>query len=263
MNKKRIKHLLHSFIMLGLAVTLSSCGTTAPVSTPAPTPAPSVPTTMTIRQSVGTPRKTASGMYHSVAPGDTIWRIARMYDVDAESIKTANRIIDPGNIKVGRRLYIPDAQMRRNVLTLYPTTKWEYIIIHHSATDAGSSTKFDKVHRQQGWSGVGYHFIIDNGTYQTDDGQIESTPRWINQTDGAHCRANGMNYRGIGICLVGNFSENQVSEKQMESLVFLIQQLREFYDIPKRNIVGHGQVPGARTECPGTDFPWDELWRRL
>jgi N-acetylmuramoyl-L-alanine amidase len=72
-----------------------------------------------------------------------------------------------------------------------------------------------------------------------------------------------MNSKGIGICLVGNFNNEYVSPKQLDSLVYLITTLRHYYDIPKKNILGHKQVPGAQTECPGKNFPWKELNRRI
>lgn len=261
MKKIDPKKFFPGFYVFLTILMLSSC-TTTPVSQVPSAPGPT--SSLTIHHDAGTyARNTTAGVHHLVAPGETLWRIAKMYDVDPESIRTANRIADPTDIEIGRRLYVPNANMRRNVLTLYPNDKWDYIIIHHSATDFGSSTEFNRTHTERGWQGVGYHFIIDNGTYETDDGQIESTPRWINQTDGAHCRASGMNSKGIGICLVGNFSKSAVTAKQMESLVFLVSQLKSFYNIPESNIMGHGQVPGAKTECPGKKFPWNKFWRNL
>ena len=203
------------------------------------------------------------GLYHSVAPGETLWRIARMYDVNVSTIKEANRIANVKKLDIGRELYIPDASPRKNVIILYPNDQWKYIIIHHSATEIGNSMQFNKAHLRRGWEGVGYHFIVDNGTCGKDDGQIETTPRWIKQLNGAHCKADNMNEKAIGICLVGNFSRDKVSSRQMRSLVSLVNRLRGFYKIPKKNIMGHGQVQGARTECPGSRFPWKKFWSRL
>jgi len=186
-----------------------------------------------------------------------------MYNVDAETIKRANRITDVRDIEIGRRLYIPDAAGRRHVITLYPGRRWKYIIVHHSATDWGSSSEFNKAHINKGWKGVGYHFIIDNGTCGKDDGQIETTHRWIKQMDGAHCKAGGMNTSGIGICVVGNFSDDMISPRQMASLTYLVRTLKGYYNIPDRNIMGHGKVPGAKTECPGKRFPWSVFRSRL
>lgn len=203
------------------------------------------------------------GVYHPVAPGETLWRISKMYDVDQDVIARANNIKDARNIDIGTNLYIPDAAARKNVITLYPNDKWKYIVIHHSGTHTGSSEEFNKAHIRRGWEGIGYHFVIDNGTAGKDVGQIETGPRWIKQQDGAHCRASGMNEKGIGICLVGNFSEQQISRRQLDSLVYLVNLLRKYYGIPKRNILGHGMVPGAKTECPGTKFPWDAFMAEL
>lgn len=237
-----------------LAMMLSSCTTTHVARPPTDVVTYDVPTATDFAR---------HGKYHSVAPGETLWRISRMYDVDVETLKNINNIRNVRDIEIGTSLYIPDAAARRHVVTLYPSSKWEYIIVHHSATDTGSSADFNKAHMQRGWKGVGYHFIIDNGTSGKADGQIETSPRWIKQEDGAHCKADKMNERGIGICLVGNFSDDGVSRAQMDSLVYLVNTLRNYYHIPKNKILGHGEVPGAQTECPGKRFPWHTFWSRL
>src|SRR5690606_40873217 len=42
-----------------------------------------------------------------VAPGDTLWAIARRYEVSVEAIQLANGIVDPGRLRVGQNLVIP------------------------------------------------------------------------------------------------------------------------------------------------------------
>jgi len=166
-------------------------------------------------------------------------------------------------LKIGQRIIIPHASKIKPVISLIPSKKWRYIIIHHSATDQGNSTDIHYSHLRRGWDGAGYHFIIDNATRGKQDGQIEITPRWLKQQDGAHCKAADMNTKGIGICLIGNFSEQRLSRKQMNSLVHLVNELKYYYKIPSRNIMGHGQVYGAKTECPGKNFPWQAFIRKL
>ena len=202
-------------------------------------------------------------VFHVVGPGETIWRISKMYDVRMEDVATANNLANLQDLKMGQRLLIPGAKPIRPVITLYPSTKWRYIIIHHSATEEGNALDIYKAHRSRGWETVGYHFVIDNGSEGKNDGQIEAAPRWIKQQDGAHCKAAGMNSQGIGICLVGNFSRDNVSEKQLESLAYLVNILRRNYNIPTQNILGHSRVKGAKTECPGTKFPWEEFYGEL
>ena len=241
------------FICIFIITFLSSCATRAPRT----------PDQYVIYESPSGSVLPRADLYHSVAPGETLWRIAKMYDVDIDTIKSVNRIHDVHDIEIGTRLRIPDAKQRKHVITLYPNRRWKYIIIHHSATDEGNSERFNKAHLNRGWKGVGYHFIIDNGTCGKDDGQIETSPRWLKQERGAHCKADGMNEKGIGICLVGNFSEERVSRRQMDSLVYLTDKLKRYYRIPDKNILGHGQVHGANTECPGTKFPWKTFRARL
>ncbi|MBI5214049.1 MAG: N-acetylmuramoyl-L-alanine amidase [Nitrospirae bacterium] len=200
---------------------------------------------------------------HTVAPGETLLRVSKMYDVPAEDIARKNNLGSSSQLKEGQRLVIPNAAPIKPIISLYTSRKWKYIIIHHSATDDGDSLDFNKLHKRKGWKGVGYDFVIDNGTRGKQDGQIETSPRWIKQQDGAHCNASGMNFKGIGICLVGNFSKEKVSEKQMESLVYLVNILRKHYKISEDYIMGHGQVRGAKTECPGKYFPWDEFRKKL
>jgi hypothetical protein len=137
--------------------------------------------------------------------------------------------------------------------------KWTAIIIHHSATEKGNATIFNKWHiEQNGWDGVGYDFVIGNGT-DSGDGQIEVTFRWRKQIPGAHCggtEGNWANEDGIGICLVGDFNNKNPSDRQIQSLVRLVRFLKNRYAIPISRIYGHGTTPGAHiTDCPGTMFP--------
>lgn len=235
-----------------LILALNSCAT-IPVKPPPSVKEISPQTAMFV------PRQ---NIVHVVAPGETLWRISKMYDVPVKDLLSANKL-KTQTLEKGQRLLVPDAAPITPVIPLYPSKKWKYIVIHHSATDEGSSLQFDRYHQSRGWEGLGYHFVIDNGTKGKQDGQIEVSPRWLKQKNGAHCNANCMNERAIGICLVGNFNSESVSEKQLESLVYLTDKLREYYKIPLKRIMGHGQVRGAKTDCPGKKFPWVEFRQKL
>lgn len=142
--------------------------------------------------------------------------------------------------------------------------RWKYIVIHHSATNKGNAERFNAYHKRRGMrNGLAYHFVINNGTAGTFDGKLEIGPRWKKQINGGHCRQNWVNNSGIGICLVGNFNKNAVSEKQFSVLYKLCRILMEKYDIPVRNILGHGEVKGEHSECPGKYFPLRELREAL
>ena len=109
---------------------------------------------------------------HVVAPGETLWRIGKMYDVNIRDIKRANSL-RTDTLEKGQRLMVPNAAPIVPVISLYASNKWKYIIIHHSATDEGDSLAFDRYHQGKGWQEIGYHFVIDNGTKGKGDGQIE------------------------------------------------------------------------------------------
>jgi N-acetylmuramoyl-L-alanine amidase len=147
-----------------------------------------------------------------------------------------------------------------------PERRWTHIIIHHSATPSGSAGVFHKLHLSQGWeNGLGYHFLVGNGT-QSGDGEVEVSRRWREQLAGAHTRVSGdasnrWNENGIGVCLVGDFTRGRPTERQMDSLVALVRALRDRYGVPLDRVIGHGHVDA--TECPGANFPWDELRRRI
>lgn len=52
---------------------------------------------------------------HTVAKGQTLYRIARAYELSVEELMDANRIDDPRELKVGEVLYLPGAKERRPV----------------------------------------------------------------------------------------------------------------------------------------------------
>lgn len=126
---------------------------------------------------------------------------------------------------------------------------WKVIVLHHSASEVGGAARFDGWHRAKGWDGVGYDFVVGNGT-DTPDGEIETTARWTAQKDGAHVK--GWNDVSIGICLVGNFESADPTAKQLDAVVRLVRHLRRRFHVPPERVVGHGTL-GA-TLCPGKRF---------
>lgn len=141
--------------------------------------------------------------------------------------------------------------------------KWTAIVVHHSATETGNAAIFDKMHREQNhWDGVGYDFVIGNGT-DSGDGEVEVTFRWQKQIAGAHCGGtpdNWANEDAVGVCLVGHFDYSAPTSRQMQSLTELINFLQLRYNISTNRIYGHRNTPGARvTDCPGRMFPMARL----
>ncbi|MHC4408028.1 MAG: peptidoglycan recognition protein family protein [Planctomycetota bacterium] len=144
--------------------------------------------------------------------------------------------------------------------------RWRSIVIHHMASGTGSARAIHRMHQQRGWDGLGYHFVIGNGTL-TRNGEVEVGYRWTQQGIGAHCRAerrgddNWWNRNSIGICLVGNFETSEPTRRQMDQLVRLVRGLMDEYDIPAAEVRPHGGI--KKTACPGRDFPWTEFKQRI
>jgi LysM repeat protein len=252
----KIRFNFFKLLILAVVVTaISSCAT-------APLPVSQGPVTDIIYKPYGTAAR--QDISHIIGPAETVYRISRMYDVPIDTILKANNIADPKELRIGQKLVIPQAASLRPVIPVFKSSKWRYIVIHHSVTDSGDAQSLDLIHRRRGFDrGLGYHFVIDNGTSTRIDGQIEASPRWIKQSDGAHCNTGGMNECGIGICLVGDFTNEEPSRKQMDSLVLLVNTLRKFYHISLSRVIRHKDVPGKNTACPGDSFPWKEFKDRV
>jgi len=124
------------------------------------------------------------------------------------------------------------------------------IIIHHSASADVPASTIHQWHLNQGWSGIGYHFVIRaNGTIER--GRPEDTI-------GSHSGPQG-NGDSIGVVLTGNFEIGAPATAQITALASLIKDLRGRYG--NLAVIGHRDV--MATACPGRNFPWAELRARL
>ena len=130
------------------------------------------------------------------------------------------------------------------------------IIIHCSATPEGEDRTVEQIrkdHKAQGWSDIGYHYII----YR--DGSIH-TGRDVD-IQGAHCADNGGNIGSIGICYIGGLEARRKgvaykdlrdkdtrTEQQKASLLSLLMDLRIQY--PTAVIYGHRDLDEHGKKCP-------------
>lgn len=60
------------------------------------------------------------GIYHTVKPGQTMYRISRTYGVSEHALIRANGISDPSKLRVGTRLFVPGADRVRHVPVVKP-----------------------------------------------------------------------------------------------------------------------------------------------
>lgn len=130
-------------------------------------------------------------------------------------------------------------------------TNTNQIIIHHSASADVPAAEIHKWHKNRGFSGIGYHFLI------RQDGTIEEGRPL--ETIGAHAGKEG-NPDSIGICLTGNFENYPPKPEQITALVELINYLKNYYQ-KELKIIRHKDVQA--TACPGQYFPWEELKMKI
>lgn len=114
-------------------------------------------------------------------------------------------------------------------------------ILHHAEASKCTAEDIHHWHKQNGWSGAGYHFLVRK------DGSIyRLRPEWA---VGAH--AKGSNSDSIGIC----FERSTMPQAQINAGRELLSYLKGKYGFDK--VQAHRDV--CSTNCPGTNFPFAEI----
>jgi N-acetyl-anhydromuramyl-L-alanine amidase AmpD len=146
--------------------------------------------------------------------------------------------------------------------------RWSYIVIHHSAGEYGNIEFLQKVHKERQSrdpiDAIPYHYIIGNGN-GLGVGVVKSDWRKEWNIWGTHVSRHNRdrNFRGLGICLIGNFENHRVNPKQYRALVKLTKELMAKYSIPPSHVSGHGYIKGEQTKCPGRYFPMKQFLRDI
>lgn len=125
--------------------------------------------------------------------------------------------------------------------------KIDQIIIHCTATPEGREVtvaEIDSWHRQRGFDGIGYHYVIHL------DGTVEAG-RQLNEV-GAHCK--GHNSRSIGIAYVGGTDKDgnpkdTRTPEQRKSLRLVVSHFLDYF--PEATVHGHREF--ANKACPCFD----------
>ena len=124
-----------------------------------------------------------------------------------------------------------------------------YLVVHCTATQLSQRVTvedIDRWHKAQGWSGIGYHWYIDQ------DGKT-----WAGRPEqyaGAHVV--GYNSHAIGICYEGGINAygqpaDTRTENQKIALLFILKELKQSY--PHAIILGHRDFPNVHKSCPCFD----------
>lgn len=137
--------------------------------------------------------------------------------------------------------------------TNFTMRKPNFVIIHHTAQNSCEQTlKTFTLTRTQ----VSAHYVIcrDGVVHQMLNDYLRAhhagAGKWGNVTD--------MNSCSIGIELDNNGFE-PFSEKQINSLISLLDRLKKKYTIPAANFIGHGDLAPTRKNDPSILFPWKTL----
>lgn len=64
-----------------------------------------------------------TGIYHTVQPGQTLYRIAKTYEIDEGRLANINRIKDPTQLMVSQKLFIPGVTQLRKVPATVTTSE--------------------------------------------------------------------------------------------------------------------------------------------
>lgn len=151
--------------------------------------------------------------------------------------------------------------------------KWNRIVIHHSASGWGSALSINGWHKERGWTGIGYHYVILNGYANAKDlkqenrnellagmvetGRLLDADQWVDWNEiGAH--ALGFNHDSIGICLI--HKTKPYHPRMISSLIDLVCYLCKKYDIPHSCVVGHYELNADKPHCPDIDM---EAFRKI
>lgn len=108
--------------------------------------------------------------------------------------------------------------------------------------------------QERGWKDIGYHY------YVTQDGEIQQGR--LDNVNGAHCAAGGMNSVSLGICFEGHGDLEQWTPIQREKGLELLKDLCWKYKIPAENVKGHNEYDPGKS-CPGTLVDMNEVRRAL
>lgn len=146
-----------------------------------------------------------------------------------------------------------------------------YIVVHTAAFNGRNCDRdmIDRWHRDRGWNGIGYHYVIMNDKHERlEDGMVEEGRSLTIR--GAH--AKGLNGRSIGICCVGHGDFEPFTRRQTESLVQLISNLIDAHeDLVIERIIGHRELNtlvakgllrreyATTKSCPGKKVDMDAL----
>ncbi|HEY4716616.1 MAG TPA: LysM peptidoglycan-binding domain-containing M23 family metallopeptidase [bacterium] len=97
-------------------------------------------TILAILAACGTPY----GIYHTLKPTETLYRLSKTYNVSVEELMKINKIDDPTVLKIGDKIFIPGAEKELEMVTVttenpqvYDNGQKDRNIVHERTQDEG------------------------------------------------------------------------------------------------------------------------------
>ncbi len=138
-------------------------------------------------------------------------------------------------------------------LPRHPTATWQTrtkapdcLVIHHSVTpDNFPISRIAEYHISRAYPGIAYHYVIsgDGTIYRVNPDNLYT----FHGHDGNS---------GLGICLLGDFTDYPPTEAQLQAAAWLVAYLRGYWG--DLSVLGHREAGRAATACPGDTWP---MWR--
>jgi len=127
--------------------------------------------------------------------------------------------------------------------------RFQYIVLHHSASWTANYDIIRKQHRGRGWRDAAYHLILSNGSTQVPLGHLEATSRYRFLSYSLATRSSKCNLLGVHLSVVGNYHEKPMPDGVKACLGYALRSLQRKYDISVENILFHRDC--SSTACPG------------
>lgn len=137
------------------------------------------------------------------------------------------------------RTYDPADALFETLVPVMPS-RWEAIAVSFSGHRFGSAQTVGLQHEGMGLGGLGFHFVLGNGTGSAD-GLIDVGFRWQHQQAGhtpwaVQPRPGSAAARTVQICVVGDGRAAEPTHRQLRELVWLVRELQTRLNIPAENV---------------------------
>ncbi|CAM2009915.1 peptidoglycan recognition protein family protein [Acanthopleuribacter pedis] len=142
---------------------------------------------------------------------------------------------------------------------LFPRIRYQYLVVHHTASDTGNLHSVRRGHWARGWFDAGYHLILSNGSTAVPAGDLEPSLRYWLGTHSVATRSKRHNVLGLHLAVVGNYEQQPPSPATRAHLAHALKLLSERYGVPSAKILLHRDC--SATACPGRNIQRADLVR--